>query len=87
VAVEDNGPGIPADERRAVFETRYRGQVEPPGSGLGLAIAQDASRQLGGSLFVEDGSDGGARFVLRIPLPPPAESGGGEFGLGSLRSR
>jgi signal transduction histidine kinase len=43
--VEDNGPGIPLDERERVFERFYRGKTaDDQGSGLGLAIVQDICR-------------------------------------------
>jgi two-component system sensor histidine kinase TctE len=43
--VEDNGPGIPAEERERVFERFYRGSTaSEPGSGLGLSIVQDICR-------------------------------------------
>jgi two-component system sensor histidine kinase TctE len=46
--VEDNGPGIPPDERERVFERFYRGSTATsPGSGLGLAIVQDICRSHG----------------------------------------
>jgi two-component system sensor histidine kinase TctE len=46
--VEDNGPGIAADERERVFERFYRGrQVSAPGSGLGLAIVREIAASHG----------------------------------------
>ncbi len=70
VEVEDDGPGIPKDDRERVFErferldesrTRTSG-----GSGLGLAIAREIGRAHGGGLSVEAGPFG-ARFVLVLP--------------------
>ena len=67
IVVEDNGPGIPPGFRHKVFEYRYRGVAEPQGSGLGLAITRVAVERAGGRIRLEDGSEGGARFVVRLP--------------------
>lgn len=71
VAVSDQGPGVPADQRERVFEpfarlARARG--EGRGSGLGLAIARRIAEIHGGTLAVADAPGGGARFVLEVPL-------------------
>ena len=56
--VEDEGPGIPADEHEAVFEKFYRGRgtgiKAPSGTGLGLAITREIVRAHGGTIHVED---------------------------------
>jgi signal transduction histidine kinase len=83
IAVEDDGPGIPAAERERVFAPFYRLDSSRDrasgGFGLGLAIAHKAVALHGGSLAVEDGETGkesgekadgglsGARFVIRLP--------------------
>lgn len=69
LSVEDNGPGIPAEERARVFEHHYRGEVRSEGSGLGLSIVEEAVQKLGGEIRVEEGSEGGALFTARIPVP------------------
>ncbi len=82
VAVDDSGPGIPAAERRRVFERFYR--LDPSrsaahgGRGLGLAIASEIAKAHGGSIHVEDSELGGARFVLTLPVggPLPADRSG-----------
>ncbi len=58
--VQDNGPGMPAEERTHAFERFYRGQGAGPGSGLGLAIVNEAARLLGArvSLAARDGGSG-----------------------------
>jgi signal transduction histidine kinase len=71
LAVADDGPGIPLDERTLVFERFYRGAAghDTPGAGLGLAIVREAAARLGGGVGLEDGIDGkGCRFVVTIPL-------------------
>ena len=70
IAVEDDGPGIPAAEREQVFAPFYRldrsRDRATGGFGLGLAIARKAVTLHGGSLVVEDGTMGGARLVVRL---------------------
>lgn len=64
--VEDDGPGIPPDERQRVLERFYRvpGSTSE-GNGLGLAIADEIARVHGGQLQVAQGAGGhGARFTL-----------------------
>ena len=72
--VEDEGPGISADEHEAVFEKFYRGRrtglKARSGTGLGLAITREIVRAHGGSIRVDDVVPHGARFV--IDLPPDA---------------
>jgi signal transduction histidine kinase len=65
VVVEDNGPGIPERLRQRVFEPFFT--TKPGGSGLGLPLVHSVVEQHGGSLAVEDGSSGGARFVMHLP--------------------
>lgn len=71
--VADDGPGVPAADRRRIFErfvrldeARHRGDG---GFGLGLAIVADLSRFYGGSIEVIP-ADPGAQFVLRLPAAP-----------------
>lgn len=70
VAVSDRGPGVPPEEREAIFQPYWRSrQVDGiAGTGLGLSVARSAARSLGGDLTVEDAQGGrGARFVVRWP--------------------
>lgn len=66
IAVADEGPGIPPDEREAVFERFYRGakRGEVEGSGLGLAIAKRAVERAGGTLRLDCSVTQGTRFVI-----------------------
>jgi signal transduction histidine kinase len=73
VRVADSGPGVPEDEREAIFERYYRGgdaRTRGEGTGLGLAIARAVARAHGGDLTVELTPGGGATLVaiLREPL-------------------
>ncbi len=72
LAVEDDGPGIPASDRQRVFERFVRlddaRARDEGGSGLGLAIVQEIVAAHGGSVRVVDGMLGGARIEVRLPL-------------------
>ncbi|MBA3518515.1 MAG: two-component sensor histidine kinase [Rhizobiales bacterium] len=71
VTVDDDGPGIPADERENVFRPFYRldpgRNVDAGGTGLGLAIARDIAISHGGDVILADSPLGGLRAVLMIP--------------------
>ena len=71
LTVADTGPGIPHDQRSAVFEPFVQiGRSltsSHEGSGLGLAISRDLARAMGGDLTVEDSDEGGAAFTLALP--------------------
>lgn len=68
--IEDNGDGIPPDERKFIFETFERGRSAidsgSTGSGLGLAIVRAITRAHGGDVQLV-GSTGGACFRVRLP--------------------
>jgi len=67
LAVADDGPGIPAAQREAVFERFYRVEGgKASGSGLGLAIARELARLMGGSVRLESAP---GRTVLTLDLP------------------
>jgi signal transduction histidine kinase len=78
VEVGDDGPGIPADERRHVFDRFVRGTgpadtARGTGTGLGLAIVSAVAESHGGSVEAAESKSGGALFVARIPLADRAE--------------
>jgi signal transduction histidine kinase len=60
--VEDDGPGIPADEREAVFGFGY--STGRDGTGFGLAIVSDIAEAHGWGVTATAGTDGGARFEI-----------------------
>jgi two-component system, OmpR family, sensor histidine kinase TctE len=67
--VEDNGPGIPPDQRERIFERFHRIPGNPqPGSGLGLAIVLEVATRHGASVEVDEGQEGGSLFRVRFPL-------------------
>lgn len=73
--IEDDGPGVPHDDREAVFRRFHslRPHDEDFGrhSGLGLAIARSILEGHNGTITIKDRADGrgGGRFVVRLPLP------------------
>ena len=71
LVVEDDGPGIPEEERRRVFERFVRLDEararDAGGSGLGLAIVQEIVAAHGGTVAVSSSGLGGARLVVRLP--------------------
>lgn len=72
MVVEDDGPGIPPDQRKSVFE-RF-GRLEEArsrdhgGAGLGLPLAGRIVERHGGTLELDDSELGGARFVVTLPV-------------------
>jgi signal transduction histidine kinase len=68
IRVTDNGPGIAAAERDAIFQPYYRSEAtaDLPGIGLGLAISHALVAQMGGSLSVESEVNAGSSFTIRL---------------------
>ncbi len=67
--VEDDGPGIPADERERVFESGYTTSRE--GTGFGLSIVEQVVDAHGWDVRLTEGVDGGARFEITGVEPSP----------------
>jgi signal transduction histidine kinase len=65
--VEDDGPGIPAAARAAVFGRGNRIDEAKPGTGLGLSIARDIAEMCGGYIVLEDSPLGGLKARLTLP--------------------
>jgi two-component system sensor histidine kinase KdpD len=71
ITVDDEGPGIPAEERARVFERfrRLAGHEARPGTGIGLYVVKALVEAHGGSVVVEDGPQGwGTRFRVSLPI-------------------
>ena len=68
---EDDGPGIPADQRERVFDRFHRTDAARDrasgGTGLGLAIVRAIAEAHGGRVDAEESAEGGARMVLELP--------------------
>ncbi len=78
VSIDDNGPGIRADERELIFSKFRRGwahtHTSVPGAGLGLAISWQIMRRIGGALVLapDTGSGSGACFRVTLPCLQPS---------------
>lgn len=68
LAVQDNGPGVPASEAHRIFDTLYSTKGKQ-GTGLGLAVVNHVMHRHHGTVSLEQHSGRGARFVLRFPAP------------------
>jgi two-component system osmolarity sensor histidine kinase EnvZ len=71
IAIDDDGPGIPAGQREAVFKPFYRLDASrnpsTGGVGLGLTIARDIVLGHGGDIELLDAPSGGLRVLIRLP--------------------
>lgn len=72
--VADQGPGIPADERKRIFVRFYRldtpEAIRTRGAGIGLSILRDFADRSGAVVSVDDAPGGGARFTIDFPIEP-----------------
>ena len=68
ILVEDDGPGIPPQERETIFARGARLDTGKPGTGLGLAIVRDVAEIYGGSIRLEESEDLGG-LLARLTLP------------------
>jgi signal transduction histidine kinase len=66
LSVSDNGPGIPPEARRKIFETGYT--TKGAGRGLGLAIVRESIASQGGKLELESSVGSGSRFRIGLPM-------------------
>jgi two-component system OmpR family sensor kinase len=68
VSIADDGPGIPAADRDAIFERFFRGasRGEVEGSGLGLAIAKRAVERAGGTIHLDPPQERGTQFTIAL---------------------
>ena len=69
IVIEDDGPGIPAQERETIFARGARLDTDKPGTGLGLAIVRDVAEIYGGAIRLEESEDLGG-LLARLTLPP-----------------
>lgn len=71
LSVDDDGPGIAAEERARMFQRGVQLDERRPGSGLGLDIVRELVETYGGSVQVEKSRLGGARLILLLPQAWP----------------
>jgi signal transduction histidine kinase len=68
LTVEDDGPGVPPDERETIFEAFRQGAGASSGTGVGLALVRRFAELHGGRAWVDDRDGGGASFRVWLPL-------------------
>jgi two-component system sensor histidine kinase BaeS len=78
--VRDGGPGLSADDQTVAFERsalydRYRGERRV-GTGIGLALVAGLVSRLGGTPDVRTAPEGGAAFLIHLPLAGPGAAPG-----------
>jgi len=71
VDVTDNGPGIPLDQQKRVFEPFYTTKQTSKGTGLGLWVSYDIVERMGGSITVKSQVGEGTTFTVSIPVLLP----------------
>ncbi len=69
LVIEDDGPGVPAEELAEVLERGRRLDQATPGSGLGLAIARDILELYDGELTLGTASPSGLKVTIMVPDP------------------
>jgi len=69
VAVEDNGPGIPADVLPDIFDAFVTTRLDARGTGLGLTVAEGIVTQHGGTITAANRREGGACLEVWLPAP------------------
>ena len=71
ISLHDNGPGIAPEVMFSIFEPFFTTKPVGTGTGLGLSISYGIVERHGGSLTAHNHPQGGAEFVLRLPLIKP----------------
>jgi len=72
--ITDSGPGIPEEDREAIFEAFYTTKGSR-GTGLGLAVTRKLVEDMGGTVEVESAVGEGAAFIITLPIRPDAGEG------------
>ena len=68
LVVEDTGSGIPANEAEHIFERFYKIDSFKEGLGLGLTLCRSMTKRLGGTVYLDQSYQAGARFIVTLPL-------------------
>src|ERR671919_589149 len=72
ILVDDEGPGVPAERREAIFDPFNKRSDDGPGVGIGLSLVRRFAELHGGRAWVESGEAGGASLRVWIPPRGPA---------------
>ena len=67
IKVKDNGPGIPPDIRSRIFDPFFTTKEVGTGTGIGLAVSHKIVESHGGVIEIEESSDRGTAFAIRLP--------------------
>lgn len=68
VVIADSGTGVSAEDEERIFEPFFSTKQPGKGTGLGLAIVASTIENLGGTIWVQRAREGGAAFVILLPL-------------------
>ena len=68
VVIADSGSGVAPEDEERIFEPFFSTKQPGKGTGLGLAIVASTIENLGGTIWVQRAREGGAAFILLLPL-------------------
>lgn len=71
--VDDNGHGVPLALRDKLFQPFFTTKADGEGTGLGLHLVHTLATEAGGEVDIQDSNLGGARFIIRVPVPFASE--------------
>src|SRR5947207_7730093 len=75
IEVEDTRPGIPPNLLERIFNPFFTTKPTGSGTGLGLSISLGIVREHEGRIWAENAAQGGARFVIELPIVAPRPTG------------
>ena len=67
IVIEDDGPGLTAEQRKQALKRGIRLDESQPGSGLGLSIVRDIATEYGGAFILDESASGGLKAVIILP--------------------
>ena len=73
IDIEDDGPGVPENQRERILERGQRLDTSIPGQGIGLSVAAEIVRSYGGDIRIHASELGGACFSILMPITPEAD--------------